>query len=161
MQVWNLLRAAHWKCRTQTVKNVTFGHHRTTLLGYIFATKAHIDNWKNLLNSNVSPTWPQNMVYLRPTSGWDLLASLGHTSIFQQVLRLGSITARHSSSGRQPNFAALNRGCHLYLAGRPSRWALAHILVYVCYCETTDWWLCTVLQWLKFRKLFLCKKKCA
>ena len=25
--------------------------------------------------------------------------------------------------------AALNRGCHLYLAGRPSRWALAHILV--------------------------------
>jgi len=27
----------------------------------------------------------------------------------------------------QPNFAALNRGCHLYSAGRPSRWALAHI----------------------------------
>jgi len=38
-------------------------------------------------------------------------------------------TARHSSSGRQPNFAALNRGRHLYSAGRPSRWALAHILV--------------------------------
>ena len=34
-----------------------------------------------------------------------------------------------SSSGRQPNFAALNRGRHLYLAGRPSGWALAHILV--------------------------------
>ena len=25
--------------------------------------------------------------------------------------------------------AALNRGCHLYSAGRPSRWALAYILV--------------------------------
>jgi len=25
--------------------------------------------------------------------------------------------------------AALNRGRHLYSAGRPSRWALAHILV--------------------------------
>ena len=25
---------------------------------------------------------------------------------------------------------ALNRGCHLYLAGRPSRWVLAHILVF-------------------------------
>jgi len=35
-----------------------------------------------------------------------------------------------SSSGRQPNFAALNRGRHLCLAGRPSGWALAHILVY-------------------------------
>jgi len=34
-----------------------------------------------------------------------------------------------SSSGRQPNFVALNRGRHLCLAGRPSRWALAHILV--------------------------------
>jgi len=32
-----------------------------------------------------------------------------------------------SSSGCQPNFAALNRGRHLYSAGRPSRWALAHI----------------------------------
>jgi len=32
-----------------------------------------------------------------------------------------------SSSGHQPNFAALNRGRHLYSAGRPSRWALAHI----------------------------------
>ena len=34
-----------------------------------------------------------------------------------------------SSSARQPNFAALNRGRQLCLAGRPSRWALAHILV--------------------------------
>jgi len=40
-----------------------------------------------------------------------------------------------SSGGRQPNFAALNRGRHLCLAGRPSRWALAHILVlYVSAC---------------------------
>jgi len=37
-----------------------------------------------------------------------------------------------TGSGRQPNFAALNRGWHLYLAGRPSRWVLAHILV-LCY----------------------------
>ena len=33
----------------------------------------------------------------------------------------------------QPNFAALNRRRHLYSAGRPSRWALADILVYICY----------------------------
>ena len=39
------------------------------------------------------------------------------------------MSAQHSSSGRQPNFTALNRRRHLYLAGRPSRWALAHILV--------------------------------
>ena len=33
------------------------------------------------------------------------------------------------SSRRQPNFAALSAGRHLYSAGRPSCWALAHILV--------------------------------
>ena len=41
------------------------------------------------------------------------------------------ITARQSNSGRQPNFAALNTGRHLYSAGRPSRWTLAHIPVTV------------------------------
>jgi len=65
----------------------------------------------------------------RPTNSWDPLASLGHSCKFQLFSHLGSITARHSSSGRQPNFAALKRGCHLYSAGRSSRWASAHILV--------------------------------
>jgi len=72
---------------------------------------------------------------LWPTSGWDLLASLGQPSKLQRVSPHGSVTARHFSSGRHPNFEALNRGRHLYLTGRPSRWALAHILVciwFVC-----------------------------
>ena len=40
---------------------------------------------------------------------------------------IGSVTARQSSSGREPNFAALSTGRQLYSARRPSRWALAHI----------------------------------
>jgi len=46
----------------QTIaKNSPSGHHRTTLLGYILATKAHNDNpKKNLLNSNISLTCPDN-----------------------------------------------------------------------------------------------------
>ena len=55
----------------------------------------------------------------------------GTSSKFQVVSRLGSVTARHYSSGRQPNFAALNKGRQLYSSGRPSRWASAHILVSV------------------------------
>jgi len=47
---------------------------------------------------------------------------------------IGSVTALHWSSGRQPNFSALSRGRHLYLAGWPSRWALAHILVSFLFC---------------------------
>jgi len=71
---------------------------------------------------------------LRPTSGWDRFTSLGHPANFDGFRVIGSVTARHSSSERQPNFAALNRGRHLCSAGRPSRWALAHILVVYLYC---------------------------
>ena len=64
---------------------------------------------------------------LRPTTGWDRFGSLGHPSYFQRLPRFGNVTERQSSSERQRNFAALNKGRHLCSAGRPSRWALAHI----------------------------------
>jgi len=130
MQVWNVLHAARCKCRTQKSRQKSpSGHHPTTSLGYIFTTKACIDNpEKNLLSSNISYMSPQ-YGELRPTSGWDRFVSLGHPCKFQLVSRLVSVTSWLSSSGRQPNFAALNRGRHLCSAGRPSHWALAHILV--------------------------------
>jgi len=44
-------------------KKSPFWHHRTNLSGYIFETKAGIDNRKkNLLNSSTSSTCPHNMV---------------------------------------------------------------------------------------------------
>ena len=118
MQVWNVLHAARWKYRTQKIaKKSPFGHHRTTLSGYIFANKACIDSWKQiLLSSNISSTCPPQYGELRPTSGWDRFGCFG-AQVIQQVSRIGSVTARHSSSGRQPNFAALNRWRHLYLPG--------------------------------------------
>jgi len=109
-------------------KKSPFWHHRTTLSGCIFAAKACIDNRKkNLLNSNTSSRCPHNMV----NSGLLMrsVGEFGHPCKFQRVSHLGSVTAWHSSSGRQPNFAASNTGRHLYSAGRPLRWALAHILV--------------------------------
>jgi len=116
--------------------NSPSAHHRTTLSGCIFATKAHIDNRKNVFKQQYLPHMFLQYGELRPTSGWDRFVSLGHPGEFQWVLRLGSVTARHSTSECQPNFAALNRGRHLYLAGRPSSWALAHILVLICYSNT-------------------------
>jgi len=63
-----VLRAAGWKYRTQKSRQKSPSrHHRTTLSGYIFATKAHIDNRnKNLLSSNMSCTCPHNMVNFGP-----------------------------------------------------------------------------------------------
>jgi len=50
----------------KTAKNSPSGHHRTTLSGYIFASKALIDNRKNLLNSSIYTTFPYNMANLGP-----------------------------------------------------------------------------------------------
>jgi len=137
MQVWNVLHAACWKCRSEKIaKNWPSGHQHTTLSGYIFATKAHIGNGKKLVKQQYLPNMSLQYGELRPTSGWDRFVSLGHPCKFQQVSRLGSVTARHSSIGHQPNLAALNRERHLYLAGRPLRWALAHISSILCISVT-------------------------
>ena len=62
-----MLHAARCKYRTQkSPKKSPSGHYRTTLLGYIFATKACIDNRKNLLNGNTSYTCLDNMVNFGP-----------------------------------------------------------------------------------------------
>jgi len=64
MHVWNVLYVARWKCRTQKLaKKLPSGQHPTTLSGYFFTIKAHIDNRKkNLLSSNISSTYTYNMV---------------------------------------------------------------------------------------------------
>jgi len=60
----DVLQGARWKYRTEKwCQKLPSKHHRTTLSGYIFATKACIDNRKNnLLSSNISSTCPHNMV---------------------------------------------------------------------------------------------------
>ena len=62
------------------------------------ATKAHIDNRKNLLNSNISSTCPHNVVDV------GLLAAEIGSGVWW-VSRLGSVTASTSHNGGQPNFA--------------------------------------------------------
>ena len=142
MQVWKLLHAARWKHRTQKSRQKSpSGHHRT-ICRAISSQLRHVSTiGKKLIKHqyvlHMSPQYGE----LRPTSGWDRFTSLGHPCIFQRVSRLGSVTARHLVVGVSQT-AALNRGRHLCLAGRPSRWALAHILVSICvYCETSFWWM--------------------
>ena len=62
--------AARGSLKTQDAKSrqkSPSGHHSATLSGYIFATKARIDNQKkNLLSSNTSSTCPHNMANFGP-----------------------------------------------------------------------------------------------
>jgi len=148
----------------KVAKNSPSGHHRTTLSGCIFATKAYIDNRKKLLNNNISSTCPHNMVNFGPLAAeiglpvWGTSANFNGFRVLPSLLQrrrspeanqtlhdvwpspglvhyyihfrgllppdrilsgakftlrpslafsyIGSVTAQHSSSGRQENFAA-------------------------------------------------------
>ena len=80
---------------------------------------------KNLLRSNISPICPYNMVNFGPLAA-DIVSLVWGTTANYGVCILAALL--HSQT------AALNRGCHLYSAGRPSRWALAHISSFINVC---------------------------
>ena len=99
------------------------GHHPTTLSGYVFATKA---SEKNLLSSNISSTCPHNMVNFGPLAAEIVSLVLGTPGNFNGFRVLAALL--HSTLVVcVSQAAAFNRGRHLYSAGRPSCWALAHI----------------------------------
>jgi len=82
---------------------------------------------KNLLSSNMSSRCPHNILNFGPLAAEICLPVWGTPANFNGFRDLAALqlTARQSSSERQPNFAALNRGRHLCSAGK-LRWALAH-----------------------------------
>ena len=137
MHVKNVLLASRWKCRTQKIaKKSPSGHHPTTSSGYIFATKACIDNQKKNLSSNISSTCPHNMVNFGPLAAeicWQVWGTPANFNGFRVLAAsLHGIPVLGISQT-----AALNRGRHLYSAGRLSRWAMAHILVIICLMAKT------------------------
>ena len=118
-----MLYAARWKCRTQKSPKIrhlgTIAQLRRT---YIFATEAHIDNRKNLLNSNVSHVslmCPQNMVNFGSLATEICWRVWGTPANFNRLRVLGALL--HGTLVVSVS-EALNRGRHLYSAGRPSRW---------------------------------------
>ena len=121
-----MLLAARCKYGTQKSRQKSPSvHHHTTLLGYIFATKARIDNRKNLLSSNTSSTCPHSMVNFGPLAAeivslvWGTPANFNGFRDLAELLH-GTLVVGVSQT------AAFNRGRHLNSVGRPSRWALAH-----------------------------------
>jgi len=87
-----MLHAARWKCRTQKVaKNPPSGHNCTNLSGYIFVIKACIDNRENSIKQQCLPHMSSQCGELRPTSGWDLFSSLGHSAHFNGIRVLAAL----------------------------------------------------------------------
>jgi len=82
-----VLQAARWKCRTQKIAKISpSGHRRTTLSDYILRKYRALSTIeKKLLNSNVSPTCPHNMVNFDPLAVEICWRVLRHDSEFQRV----------------------------------------------------------------------------
>jgi len=117
--------------RKKVVKNRHLDTIAQFLSGYIFVNKACIDNRKkSLLSSNISSTCSHNMVNFGPLAAEILSLVWGTPANFSGFGVLAALLYGTLIVGVSQTFAALNRGRHLYSTGRPSRWALAHILVF-------------------------------
>ena len=81
---------------------------------------------KNFLSSNISSTCLHNMVNFGPLAAEIVSLAWGTPANFNGFRVLAALLHGTLLVGVSQT-AALNRGCHLYSAGRPSRWALAHI----------------------------------
>ena len=82
----------------------------------------------------MSSTCPHNMVNFGPLTAEISSTIWGTPTNFSWFRVLGALL-HSTNSGRRLNFVALNRGNHLCSAGRPSRWALAHVLVLMYFSQ--------------------------
>ena len=133
-----LKRAARGSLKYRTQKN----RHLGTIAQLCRATSSQLRHVSTIRKKLVKEQHLLHMSSqygeLRHTSGvaeidWRVWGTPANFNGFRSCL--GSVTARHSGSERQPNFAALNRRRNLYSAGRPSHWASTHILV--CFILST------------------------
>jgi len=135
--VWNVLHAARWNAGCKKLPKSRHLRTIVQLCRVISSQLRHVSTiGNNLLSSNspICSRCPDNMVNFGILAAEIVPVVWGTPANSNGLCVLGSVTARQSSSERQPNFAALNRGRHLCSAGRPSRWAWAHILVFfLCY----------------------------
>ena len=125
--------------RKKVSKKSPSAHRSKTLSGYIFATKHVSTIGNNLFSSSISSRCPRNMVNVGL-----LKAEIGPVVWGTPLISMAFASWQRyctavKYSERQPNFAALNRRCHLYSAGRPSRRALTHILVRICSSQSISW----------------------
>jgi len=68
--------------RKNYAKTSAFAHHRTTLFGYIFVTKALIDNQKKTFKQQYLLHMSSQYGERQPTNGSDRFRRLGHPSKF-------------------------------------------------------------------------------
>ena len=119
-----------WLAPNTGRKKVAKNHHLGTipqLCQAICSQLRHVSTiGRNLLSSNISSTCPHNMVNFGPLAAEIVSLVWGTPGNFNGFCVLAALLHGTLVVGVSQT-AAYNRGRHLYLAGRPSCWALAHI----------------------------------
>ena len=120
MQVWNVLHAARWKCRTQKSPKIAIcAYHRTNLSGYIFATIRHVSiiGKKPVKQEYLLQMFPQ-YGELQPTEiclqVWGIPANFNGFRVLPSLLQ-----RRHLLEGRPTK--------HCTMFGRLLRWHTIYI----------------------------------
>jgi len=103
-------------------------HHRTTLSGYIFTTKACIDNWKKLLNSNISSTCPHDVMNFGPLTAEISWRVWGTPANFNRFHILASLLHRRCST-------EVNKTLHDVW---PSPGLVQYIYIFRSFCPLTE-----------------------
>ena len=99
-----------------------------------------------MLSSNISPRCPYNMVNFGPLAAEIVSLVWGTQANFNEFRVLAALP--HSQT------VALNGGRHLYSAGRPSRWALAHISSSSCVITAPDEDIKVILILISYSQMF-------
>jgi len=114
----------------QDPKKVAKNRHLGTIPQLCWAISSQLRHvstiGKNLLSSNISSICPHNMVNFGPLAAEIASLVWGTPNNFNRFHVLAALLHGTLVVGVSQT-AASNRGRHLYSAGRPSRWALAHI----------------------------------
>jgi len=137
------------------------GHHCGTFSGYIFATEAHIDKrGKKLVKQQCLPQMCSQYGELRPISGWDLLASLGHPADFDGFHVLAALLHGTLVVGVSQTLRRWIEGVtYIHQGGHPiGHWStflvdlvMRSILCLLCLCRLLDHdWYQLFLLWITF-----------
>ena len=126
MHVWNVRHVARWKCRTQKSPKM---RHLGTIVQHCRTISSHLRHLstigKIVKQQYTSSTFPDNTVSFGPLAEicWRVWGTPVNFNGFRVLVASlhGTLVLGISK------LAALNRGRHLYSAGRPSHWASAHI----------------------------------
>ena len=134
-------------------KNDAKNRHLRTIAQFCRAISSQLRHvstiGKNLLSINISPTCPYNMVNVDQLAAEIISLVWGTPANFNGFRVLAALLHGTLLVGAS-QIAALNRGRRLYSAGRPSRWALAHIsslsLILNVYTRSTSFQSCHSLM---------------